>query len=651
VLQPGRRTPENPGSGMKRDGSIRSLARTPGRSATKIVVAIFVLALPAGGFANGTPVAARPQGKPNFLVIVSDDQRADALSTMPVVQDELIGHGVDFTNGFVSNAICCPSRTSILTGQYSHSTGVWGNQPPDGGFAFFNDRSTLPVWMQAAGYRTALFGKYMNSYEQVALNSRYVPPGWDEWFAFAESQYFNYHVNDNGTLRWYGDRSSDYSTDVLATAASSYIRDTSGPLMVFFDPAAPHAPATPAPRDASAFSHLPKWDPPSYNEGNMSDKPAWMQDVKPLGDRAQKNVQDFRRGQYGTLLALDDAVHQLLSALQATGRLDNTFIIYTSDNAIEWGEHRWTTKRVPYEESIHVPFIVRYDPLTSNARTDPHLVVNIDIAPTVADVAGIKAPGAEGRSIVPLLNGRDPPWRDEFLLEHMQSENAAPPSFCGIRTEHETYVFYATGEEELYNLRTDPYELNNLAARPGMESTLRDFRARLAKLCKPPPPGLDLSTPPIPPGEVPQGHGDGGGHRGGRHGAGNRGSSGGRHGNGQGAHGGSGSAATQSGGPAPTSPVPETPVAPTWTPPPVRSGSGNGQSRGGSGPTQGAGPAEPGVQPNLASLHAQETWLSRAAQSAGLVIVVLAALAFLVLLALAFAPGELLRRFGAPRHR
>jgi N-acetylglucosamine-6-sulfatase len=244
---------------MSRHGCIRSLAGPlGGAAAARIVVAMFLLALLAGGLANGAAVAAKPQGQPNFLVIISDDQRADALSNMRTVQDELIGHGVKFTNGFVSNAICCPSRTSILTGQYSHSTGVWGNQPPDGGFAFFNDRSTLPVWMQGAGYRTALFGKYMNSYEDVALNSQYIPPGWDEWFAFAESQYFNYHVNDNGTLRRYGDRNSDYSTDVLANAASSYIRNTSGPLMVFFNPAAPHAPATPAPRDASAFSHLPK---------------------------------------------------------------------------------------------------------------------------------------------------------------------------------------------------------------------------------------------------------------------------------------------------------------------------------------------------------------------------------------------------------
>ena len=129
-----------------------------------------------------------------------------------------------------------------------------------------------------------------------------------------------------------------------------------------------------------------------------------------------------------------------MDALRATGRLDNTFIIYLSDNAIEWGEHRWHTKRVPYEESIKVPFIVRYDPLTANARTDSHLVVNIDIAPTIADLAGVSAHNPEELSMLPLLRQRDPPWRSDFLLEHMQSDPIGPPSFCGVHTEHEVYV-------------------------------------------------------------------------------------------------------------------------------------------------------------------------------------------------------------------
>src|SRR5207237_4631065 len=152
--------------------------------AGRLVVATFLSALVAGPLGGRTAVAAHGS-QPSFLVIVSDDQRANTLSVMPNVKQALVDHGVRFTNGYVSNAICCPSRTSILTGLYSHSTGVWGNQPPNGGFQFFDDRSTLPVWLHHAGYTTALFGKYMNSYEDAALNRQYIPPGWDEWFAFA----------------------------------------------------------------------------------------------------------------------------------------------------------------------------------------------------------------------------------------------------------------------------------------------------------------------------------------------------------------------------------------------------------------------------------------------------------------------------------
>src|SRR4051812_19410074 len=464
-------------------------------------LALLLLGLTLGSPGGGRAVAAH-KSKPNFLVIISDDQRADELSAMPIVKHQLIDNGVRFTNGFVSNAICCPSRTSILTGDYSHTTGVFGNEPPNGGFQFFDDRSTLPVWLHHDGYQTGLFGKYMNSYEDAALNRQYIPPGWDEWFAFAESQYYDYHVNDNGTLEYHGKKPQDYSTNVLANAASSYIRHMSGPLMVFFDPAAPHAPATPAPGDGNAFANLPKWDPPSYNEQNVSDKPKWLQGVRPLGAGSQHTVQEFRRGQYGTLISLDNAVGELLSALRETGRLDNTFIIYLSDNGIEWGEHRWHTKRVPYEESIRVPFIVRYDPLTSHAGTDSHLVVNIDIAPTIADLAGVSDHGAEGRSLVPLLRESHPPWRSDFLLEHMKSDPVGPPSFCGVRGENEVYVLYATGEEELYDLRSDPYELDNLASKPGEESTLRGFRERVRQLCKPTPPGLNLNV-------IPTGNGTG----------------------------------------------------------------------------------------------------------------------------------------------
>jgi arylsulfatase A-like enzyme len=593
-------------------------------------VGVLLLALVMGTPGDRSAVAAH-KGKPNFLVIISDDQRADELSTMPIVKQQLIDHGIKFTNGFVSNAICCPSRTSILTGDYSHTTGVFGNQPPNGGFQFFHDRSTLPVWLHHDGYTTALFGKYMNSYEDAALNRQYIPPGWDEWFAFAESQYYDYNVNDNGTLEYYGTKPQDYSTDVLANKASSYIRNTSGPLMVFFDPAAPHAPATPGPGDKNAFANLPKWDPPSYNEASVSDKPKWLQAVKPMGVGAQRDDQQFRRGQYGTLISLDHAVGQLMSALRATGRLDNTFIIYLSDNGIEWGEHRWHTKRVPYEESIRVPFIIRYDPLTSNARTDSHLVVNIDIAPTIADLAGVSDHGAEGRSMVPLLREHDPPWRSDFLLEHMQSDPVGPPSFCGVRAQNEVYVLYATGEQELYDLQSDPYELTNLASKPGEESTLEAFRQRVKELCKPPPPGLSLSVIPTGPGSGSKHHG----HQG------NGNTPGGKQHSGSGTGNGSGQKTTGGGnGGSTTTPTGTPTPVPTFSPPHPRSGHDR---------TSGSPAALPPVSTGgvvAAPLPArpQAGWVSRMEGPVSFVLIAVGVIAFLALFALAIVPPDRIRQ-------
>jgi arylsulfatase A-like enzyme len=587
-------------------------------------VSVLLLALVIGT-PEGRPAIAAHKSKPNFLVIISDDQRADQLSTMPIVKQQLIDHGIKFTNGFVSNAICCPSRTSILTGDYSHTTGVFGNQPPNGGFQFFRDRSTLPVWLHHKGYNTALFGKYMNSYEDAALNRQYIPPGWDEWFAFAESQYYDYHVNDNGTLEYYGRKPRDYSTEVLANKASSYIRNTNGPLMVFFDPAAPHAPATPGPGDGNAFANLPKWDPPSYNEANISDKPKWLEAVKPMGVGAERDVQQFRRGQYGTLISLDHAVGQLMSALRATGRLDNTFIIYLSDNGIEWGEHRWHTKRVPYEESIRVPFIIRYDPLTSNAGTDSHLVVNIDIAPTIADLAGVSNHGAEGRSMVPLLRQHDPPWRSDFLLEHMQSDPVGPPSFCGVRAQNEVYVLYATGEEELYDLQSDPYELTNLASRPGEESTLEAFRQRVKELCKPPPPGISLSVIPTGPGTGSKHHGD--------QGKGN--TSGGKQhsetGNG------SGQKTGGSSGGSSASPIGTPTPVPTFSPPHPRSGHDRSPA---AVPPISAG----GMLAAPLPARPQAGWVARMEGPVSFVLITVGVIAFLALFALAIVPPDRIRK-------
>jgi N-acetylglucosamine-6-sulfatase len=458
-----------------------------------LVAVVVALAL---GLTPLSQSALARERRPNIVFIVTDDQRWDTLWSMPAVQRELVHRGVTFENGFVSNPLCCPSRASILTGEYSHSTGVYTNKErsPYGGFGAFDDRSTIATWLDDAGYRTGMFGKYINGYP-----GGYVPPGWDRWFAtFDNKGYYDYlATNGDGVVTRYGSRPGDYGTTVIGEQAAQFIENTppSDPVFAYVAPHAPHAPATPGPGDEKAFSKLEPWRPPSYDEADVSDKPRYIRDRSRLDGRDQAKLDDFRLDQYRSLLAVDRAVRDVMAALADTGRLSQTLVVFTSDNGILWGEHRWQKKAVPYEESIRVPFVVRYDPLVRRDRVDEHLVVNIDLAPTAADAAGVAAPGADGASLLPLLAKGKAAWRSSFLLEHLGDHDSGAPTFCGVRTTTLVYVYYATGEEELYDLRADPYELSNIVeTQPGNGGPeLQSMRRLLSDLCSPAPPGL---TPP-----------------------------------------------------------------------------------------------------------------------------------------------------------
>jgi N-acetylglucosamine-6-sulfatase len=435
------------------------------------LLALATLAAPAGA-----------QTRPNIVLVLTDDQRWDTLSVMPTVQAELVNKGVNFTNGFVVNSVCCPSRASILTGQYSHSTGVYTNKGSRGYRAFRED-STIATRLQTVGYRTGYVGKYLNGYL-----GPHVPPGWNRWVAFEQTRFFNYTLNVDGVTVPYGSDPADYATDVLADEAVSFIEQTPGAFFLVFSPFAPHGPATPAPRHANAFSGLAPWRPPNYDEEDVFDKPEWVRALPRLTPERQAAVDSFRQNQLRSLLAVDDAVAEIVSTLERTGRLGNTLIVFTSDNGIAWGEHRRDRKEDPYEESIRVPLVVRYDPLGVAGRVEPRLALNIDLAPTFAHLAGAPLPLADGQSLLNLLTGAVIPWRTDFLVEHLRSASSRIPTYCGVRTANSLYVAYETGEEELYDLVSDPHELTNLAPNPAARTTLTAARRRLAQLCSPPPP-------------------------------------------------------------------------------------------------------------------------------------------------------------------
>jgi len=424
---------------------------------------------------------------PSILLIVTDDQRWDTLWAMPEVQGSLVEPGVNFEESFTTSSLCCPSRASILTGAYPHTTGVYRQGGRFGGFRSFEDSTTIATELDEAGYRTGFFGKYLDSYQHDALTG-YVPPGWDRWVAFVHSQFFDFGLTIDGAVERYGSEPDDYSTDVLASHTEDFIRGTEGPVFALFAPAAPHAPALPAPTDAGGFADLPPWSPPSFDEADRSDKPAHMQILKPVGPERTENLEILRQNQYRSLQAVDRAVGRLLDALEDTGRLDDALVIFTSDNGLLWGEHRWLKKEVPYEEAIRVPLVVRADAVVGEgARTDDNLVANIDLAPTIAAAAGVELPDADGRSLLPLLAGRSEAWRQALLIEHMRGTNPIP-TYCAVRTSRYLFASYETGERELYDLEADPFQLRDLAGtEPGLEGRLD---VTLRSLCDPPPPGF-----------------------------------------------------------------------------------------------------------------------------------------------------------------
>ena len=472
--------------------------------AAAAVLAALLGACASAGFAPPAAAARATPSKPNIVFVLSDDQRADTLWAMPTVQHQLVDRGVTFTNSFVPTSLCCPSRASILTGEYAHSTGVYLNIGPHGGFRAFHDRRTIATVLHDAGYTTALFGKYLNRYGVAASDARYVPPGWDHWTTFlAKVKYYDYRLVSDGKVERYGHDAASYSTDVLARKAASFIQHARKPFFLELAPFGPHLPATPPPRYKSAFARNTWTKPPSFNAAEALTKPAYMRALAPLSTKALADADLFRRDQLGSALAVDDAVRSLIKALQARHLLGSTMIVFASDNGVAWGEHRLlpSEKLVPYEESIRVPLVVRYDPLThGRAREEKRLALNIDYAPTFAALAGRRMPWADGRSLLGVLADRQPAWRHDFLLEHLAGPpQAFVPTYCGVRTGRYKYVLYQTGEEELYDLQLDPYELRNVAGDPALEQLRASLRARTNVLCNPRPPGFTALAP-RPPG-------------------------------------------------------------------------------------------------------------------------------------------------------
>jgi N-acetylglucosamine-6-sulfatase len=443
---------------------------------TKILaLALLAVALLAVAPEEATRPSAAVE-RPNILFVVADDMRADDLRFTPRVKALLGEDGRTFGRAYVTTSSCCPSRSTMLTGRYAHNHKVFSNVPPLGGFGRFRrlgrESSTVAVALDDAGYRTALIGKYLNGYRDVS----HVPPGWDEWFANAGTVDEG-RISDNGEP--FERNEKTHHDDLLSRRAEDFVRGSRRPFFLYLSTNAPHGTSPDfAPRHAERFQDLtmPRTQP--YDEADVSDKPAWVAGKGRLKAREEAGLQGGYRDRARSLLAVDEAVGRLVEILRGQGELQNTYLVFTSDNGYHMGEHRLRPgKTSAYEEDIRVPLIVKGPGV--KAGREGRISLNTDLASTFAAWAGARMDDTDGRPLTPLLSGEPAPWRSGFLVEKIGS--GSKYAYRALRTRAHLYVEYENGDRELYNMARNPNQTRN-THQEADAGLLAEFRDRLDAL-------------------------------------------------------------------------------------------------------------------------------------------------------------------------
>ena len=446
-----------------------------------------------------TRAATTPDTRPNIVLITTDDETMTDMRWMPRTRHLIGDAGVTFPNMLSPHPLCCPARAEILTGQYAQNNGVRSNSLKTlGGFHRLDNANTIATWLRAARYQTAFVGKYLNEYtEDDGLQ-----PGWEIFNPTVKNVYgyFDYTMFNNGDPEHY---TRLHNADLVGEKTVDYIHRFAGagrPFFIWASQVAPHGacvpkqeltcwqPPIPAARHAHLFSHerSPSLQDPAFDEADMTDKPAGLRD-NPLLAPDEVN-QEFRE-RIRSLQAVDEAVADTVRALRDTGELDNTIIMFTTDNGYLLGEHRYMFKNVPYEQAVNVPLLVR-GPGIPAGQTRDQTVATIDLAPTMLQAADAAATvPVDGRSILPILSDPSTPGYDTVLI---QSGPLGPGEvnygwhYRGVRTSRYTYAHYPSlGFTELYDRLRDPAELTNLAGDPGYAAVQAELerRARLLGAC------------------------------------------------------------------------------------------------------------------------------------------------------------------------
>ena len=521
-----------------------------------LAATVVLLAIVGAGLSAREASGASSQK--NVIFILTDDMTFSELSAMPNVQSLLAAQGTSFNEAYISFPLCCPSRATMMSGQYMHNHGVHGNFPPNGGWPKFrsHESNDLPVWLQGDGYYNVHIGKYMNGYGTVG-DTLPVPQGWDEWYGKVseDALYFNYQlIEKTGPLAtphitFYGDQPDDYQTDVFNDRAVNFIDDKGTAkqpfwLNLWFN--SPHGPFDPAPRDAFLFAGTPLPKLPGFNEKDISDKPKWFQKQarKRISKKQAKLIDNERRRQEDQLASVDQSVAELVQSLKDKGILDNTYIIFSSDNGFFRGEHRIVSgKYLPYDPASRVPLIIRGPGIPAGGVSN-ELVWNGDITQTILQIAsGSQDNSLDGRSFLPyaenpllrstrpvLLEGDTGPGgtgaesaqsssararearvgvagkrgvnnldQEPDAIESATNTDTAP-AYRSIRTDRYEYTVYANGQTELYDMKRDPAQLHSLVLDPRYRDVRKWLYAQLVPLssCAGPSCRVELGPDPAP---------------------------------------------------------------------------------------------------------------------------------------------------------
>jgi arylsulfatase A-like enzyme len=501
--------------------SSRSFRRARTRLICRILLFSLLPTFPLWGISQRTSGAVS-SSRPNIVFILIDDLRWDELGVVghPFIKtpniDRIGKEGALFSNAFITTPLCSPSRAGFLTGQYAHTNGITDNVDRS---AASHKLVTFPLLLHQSGYETAFVGKWHMGNDDTPR------PGFDRWVSFmGQGTYINPDFNEDGVSV----KSSGYITDILSSYAVEFIkRRHDKPFLIYLAHKAIHPEVMqhgdgsvnlahaelfiPAERHRNLYAGRTIPRRPNYKRAPEG-KPALQRrigDLPPLG-AATATRDESILGRQRSLMAIEEGVGKILKALEEIKQLDNTILVLASDNGYFYGEHGLSVeRRLAYEESIRMPLLVRYHKLVKPGTVRNEFALNIDLAPTLLELAGVAVPSTmQGQSLVPLLDGKRPAWRNSFLIEYYSDRvfpRMAQMGYKAVRNERWKYIHYLEleGMDELYDLKTDPYEMKNLIHQPEAQKALTEMKQEMERLLKeksnPPEPRVGLEIGPQPP--------------------------------------------------------------------------------------------------------------------------------------------------------